>query len=87
VTVGRDGFARLIRRYGDEEVVLQSAPFTYEWGSEVPISLQVVGQALTATVANLHFSATDHSPLVNGGAAIVVTQGHAWATEFSVSPA
>jgi ADP-ribosylglycohydrolase len=87
VTVGRDGFARLIRRYGDEDVVLQSAPFTYEWGSEVPVSLQIVGQELTATVADLHFSATDHSPLVNGGAAIVVTQGHAWATEFSVSPA
>jgi ADP-ribosylglycohydrolase len=87
ITIGRDDFARLIRRYGDEEVVLQSVPFHYEWGSSVAVSLQIVSQQLTATVAGLEFSAIDHSPLVNGGVAIVVTEGHAWATEFIVSPA
>jgi hypothetical protein len=87
VTIGRDGFVRLQRQYGDQVTTLQSAPFTYEWGSEVSMSIQAIGQDISATVGDIHLGAIDRSMLTSGGTAITVTQGHAWATQVVISPA
>jgi len=87
VTIGRDGFVRLLRQYGDQVTTLQSAPFTYEWGSEVSMSIQAIGQDISATVGDIHLGAIDRSMITSGGTAITVTQGHAWATQVVISPA
>ena len=87
VTIEKAGFARLIRQYGDDITVLQSVPFVYEWGSEIVVTLQAVGQDISATVGDIRLGAVDRSPLTSGGAAITVTKGHAWAKQFSVAPA
>lgn len=87
VTVDRDGYVRLLRRYGDHEVALQSVPFQYEWGTEIAVSLQANGQEISATVGDIQLSAIDHSLLTSGGAAIIVTKGHAWAKQLAIVPA
>ena len=87
ITVDRDGYVRLLRRYGDQEVALQSVPFQYEWGTEIAVSLQANGLEISATVGDIQLSAIDHSLLTSGGAAIIVTKGHAWAKQLAIVPA
>jgi hypothetical protein len=84
----RDGFARLVKRL-DGETVLAEAAFDWSFGAPIGFSLSVVGPNLLARLdGQTIFEIEDETrPLLEGGIALVLTEGRLDADEVRVTGA
>jgi hypothetical protein len=83
--VGRDGVARLVKCF-EQEQVLAEAAFQWEFGQEIEMSLSMRGRSLEGTVDGAVVLRATDACLNGGGIAFVVTEGRLDSDEIRVTP-